>query len=367
MSDERRARAALSRLAEPCDRSIAALLSEVGASEAVEQVLRGEGGLRRFAARAATLDVRQDLANAARAGARVLIPGDPEWPEGLGDLEFPPWCLWVRGERQLSEVLGRSVSIVGARAATSYGEHLTSELAAALASRGWTVVSGAAFGIDAAAHRGALAIDGCTVAVLAGGVERSYPAAHGPLLDRIARDGLVVSEVPPGSAPMKSRFLSRNRLIAAMSGGTVVVEAGLRSGSLNTARHASDLSKPVGAVPGPVTSMTSAGCHQAIRDGLAVLVTTAEEVIELVGELGEDACVPPRGPELAADALDQVQRRVLEALPLRKAVELDRIAAVTTLAPFTVRASLARLAALGLAISEQGQWRKTTRPSSPAG
>lgn len=366
MSDELSARAALSRLAEPCDRSVATLLAELGAPEAVERLLRAEGALRRFAARAATLDVRQDLANAARAGARVVIPDDPEWPEALDDLEFPPWCLWVRGERLLPAVLGRSVSIVGARVATSYGEHLTGELAAALASRGWTVVSGAAFGIDAAAHRGVLAVDGCTVAVLAGGVERPYPAAHGPLLDRIARDGVVVSEVPPGSAPMKSRFLSRNRLIAAMGAGTVVVEAGLRSGSLNTARHASDLSKPVGAVPGPVTSMSSAGCHQAIRDGLAVLVTTAEEIIELVGDLGDDACPSPRGPEVPADALDPIQRRVWEALPLRQAVELDRVAAVTTLAPFTVRASLARLAALGLATSEQGRWRKTPGPS-PAG
>lgn len=359
MSDERRARAALSRLAEPCDRGVAALLAEVGAVEAVEKVLRGVGRLSRFAARARTLDVDRDLANAARVGARVLIPGDPEWPEALDALEIPPWCLWVRGG-SLPPLLRRSVSIVGARVATAYGEHLAGELGAALASRGWTVVSGAAFGIDAAAHRGALAVDGATVAVLAGGVERPYPAAHGPMLARIARDGVVVSEAAPGAAPMKSRFLSRNRLIAAMTAGTVVVEAGIRSGSLNTARHAHELSKPVGAVPGPVTSMSSAGCHQAVREGLAVLVTSADEVIELLGDLGVDACEPPRGPEEPADALDPVQRRVLEALPVRKAVDVDSLAVTTTLSPFTVRATLGRLAALELASSEGGRWRKKT-------
>lgn len=362
MSDERRARAALSRLAEPRDRTVATLLAEVGVVETVERLQRGEGRLGRFAGRARNLDVDRDLANAARAGGRVVIPGDPDWPEQLDELDIPPWCLWVRGEASVPRVLRRSVSIVGARVATSYGEHLASELAAALASRGWTVVSGAAFGIDAAAHRGVLAVDGCTVAVLAGGVERPYPAAHGPLLERIARDGVVMSEVPPGSAPMKSRFLSRNRLIAALTAGTVVVEAGLRSGSLNTARHANELSRPVGAVPGPVTSMSSAGCHQAVRDALAVLVTSADEVIELIGDLGDDACETPRGPEEPGDHLDPNQRRVLEALPVRKGVDLDSLALTTTLSPFTVRSVLGRLAALDLARMDEGRWRKTSGP-----
>lgn len=359
MRDERRARAALSRLAEPCDQTVAALLAELGAIETVERLQRGEGRLARFLARARTLDVDRDLANAARAGARVVIPGDPDWPERLDELAIPPWCLWVRGGASMPSVLHQSVSIVGARTSTAYGEHLASELAAALATKGWTVVSGAAFGIDAAAHRGALAVDGTTVAVVAGGVERPYPAAHGPLLDRIARDGVVMSEVAPGSAPMKTRFLSRNRLIAALTAGTVIVEAGLRSGSLNTARHANDLARPVGAVPGPVTSMSSAGCHQAVRDNSAVLVTSADEVIELVGAIGDDACEPLRGPEEPADHLEPNQRRVLEALPVRKGVDLDSLAAVTTLAPFTVRAALGRLAALDLAQVHEGRWRKT--------
>ncbi len=361
MNGSRRARAALSRLVEPCDRGVAALLAEVGPEETVERITRGAGRLSRFAARVRTLDVDRDLTNGARVGARVVIPGDPEWPKSLDALDVPPWCLWVRGSGSLASGLRKSVSIVGARVATSYGEHLAGELGAALAGRGWTVVSGAAFGIDAAAHRGALAVDGSTVAVLAGGVERAYPAAHRPLLERIARDGLVVSEVAPGSAPMKSRFLSRNRLIAAMTSGTVVVEAGVRSGSLNTARHAHELSKPVGVVPGPVTSMSSAGCHQAVRDGMAVLVTNAEEVIELLGDLGVDACDPPRGPEEPADTLEPAQRRVLEALPVRKPVDVDVLSASTALSPFTVRAALGRLAALELAQSEEGRWRKVPR------
>jgi DNA processing protein len=358
MNDERRARAALSRLVEPEDRAIAALVAEVGAVETTERMLRGEGRLGRFGGRVRTLDVDRDLAIAVGQGARVVIPGDVEWPRGLDELDIPPWCLWVRGEVSLEAAVRRSVAVVGARVATSYGEQLASELSAGLASRGWTVVSGAAFGIDAAAHRGVLAVDGCTVAVLAGGVERAYPVAHAQLLGRIAQDGAIVSEVAPGSAPMKSRFLARNRLIAAMTLGTVVVEAGLRSGSLNTARHAEGLSRPVGAVPGPVTSMGSAGCHQAVRDGLAMLVTRVEDVIELVGALGVDACEDLRAPTEPADGLDDVQFRVLEALPLRKAVDLDQLCAVTTLAPMAVRGALARLDALGLARAEEGRWRK---------
>lgn len=362
VGDERRARAALSRLVEPEDNAVAELVTRVGAVETVERVLRGDGRLSRFAGRVATLDVDRDLAIAARQGGRVVIPGDEEWPPGLDDLGIPPWCLWVRGDVPLDEALRRSVAVVGARVSTSYGEHLAGELAAGLAARGWTVVSGAAFGIDAAAHRGVLAVEGCTVAVLAGGVERPYPAAHAALLDRIAQLGAVVSEVAPGSAPMKSRFLARNRLIAAMTQGTVVVEAGLRSGSLNTARHAEGLSRPVGAVPGPVTSMGSAGCHQAVRDGLATLVTRVEDVIDLVGALGVDACDDVRAPSTAADGLDEVHSRVLEALPVRKAIDLDRLSAVTTFSPIAVRGALAHLDALGLARAEEGRWRKAARP-----
>ncbi|HET7399280.1 MAG TPA: DNA-processing protein DprA [Intrasporangium sp.] len=358
MTDERRARAALSRLVEPCDATVAALLDRVGAVEAVERIRWAAKGLERFAARVERLDVDQDLANGARIGARVVIPGDDEWPARLDDLPIPPWCLWVRGPLELGAGLRRSVAVVGARICTPYGEHFAAELGAALAGRGWAVVSGAAFGIDAAAHRGCLAVDGTTVAVLAGGIDRVYPAAHGQLLQRILDRGACVSEVAPGSAPMKSRFLHRNRLIAALTAGTVVVEAGLRSGSLNTARHATALLRPVAAVPGPVTSMSSAGCHQHIRSGEAVLVTSAAEVIELVGDVGVDACEEPSGPVLAADHLPPAEAGVLEALPVRGSMDLDGLSVLTTLAPLAVRAALARLEDLGLAVAEEGRWRK---------
>ncbi|MEO6997230.1 MAG: DNA-processing protein DprA [Terracoccus sp.] len=362
MSGERRARAALSRLAEPRDLVVHQLLEQVGAAETVARLCAGQGGLARFAARVRTLNTDRDLEIAARVGARLVVPGDDEWPVGLDDLAVPPWCLWVRGPLTLGEAVRRSVAVVGSRTATAYGEQLASELSASLCSRGWAVVSGAAFGIDAAAHRGALAVDGSTVAVLAGGVDRFYPAANGPLLARIAATGAIASEVAPGSAPMKSRFLHRNRLIAALTRGTVVVEADLRSGSRNTVSHASEIMRPVGAVPGPVTSMLSAGCHEEIRDGRAVLVTSVEEVLDLVGDLGVDACEPLRGPSLVTDTLPINDLAVFDAIPFRRPVDLDTIALVTTLGPLVVRSALARLESSGLVEADAGTWRRA-RPA----
>ena len=165
--------------------------------------------------------------------------------------------------RRLDELVDRSVAIVGSRASTAYGEHVAGELGHQLAERGWTVVSGGAFGIDAAAHRGALAAEAPTVAVLACGVDRPYPAAHGALLHRIAETGLLVSEWPPGAAPHRHRFLVRNRLIAALTRGTVVVEAAARSGAQATARRARKLGRQVLVVPGPVTSAMSVGLPRA--------------------------------------------------------------------------------------------------------
>lgn len=358
MSDERWARAALSRLTEPGDKTVHALVQDVGPVEAVDRIVAGEGALARFAARVRLLDTGRDLATAAKVGARLVTPGDAEWPTRLHDLDIPPLCLWVRGPVTLAEAVSRSVAVVGARVATSYGEQLAADIGAGLATRGWTVVSGAAFGIDASAHRGALAVDGTTVAVLASGIDRVYPAAHHRLIARIAETGAVMSEVAPGCAPMKSRFLHRNRLIAAMSRGTVVVEAGLRSGSRNTVKHASDLVRPIGAVPGPVTSMASAGCHQEIRDGRAALVTSAEEIIDLVGDLGSDACEPAVGPLRATDALLPHDAAVLEVLPFRGGLALDRICVATTLSSTAVRASLVRLEVEGLAAAAGDGWRK---------
>jgi DNA processing protein len=220
------------------------------------------------------------LGHGLHQGIRLICPGDPDWPSQLDDLgSARPYALWARGAGDLRDRGPQTVSIVGSRAATAYGVHVATSIAASLSGRGWIVVSGAAYGIDAAAHLGALATTGTTMAVLACGADYAYPRAHAKLLSDIAERGALISEYPPGWLPERRRFLARNRLIAALGAGTVVVEAGLRSGSLNTARHARELGRPVMAVPGPVTSVQSAGCHQLIRDHSTVCVTGAEEII----------------------------------------------------------------------------------------
>ncbi len=248
------------------------------------------------------------------------------------------------------------MAVVGSRASTAYGEHVAGEFGYQLAERGWTVVSGGAFGIDAAAHRGALAADGPTVAVLACGVDRPYPAANGALLHRIAESGLVVSEWPPGAAPHQHRFLVRNRLIAGLTRGTVVVEAAARSGATATANRAQKLGKQVMVVPGPVTSAMSVGCHELLRDqeSTARLVASAAHVLEVVGRLGEDLADPPERPAGPRDGLSDVAVRVLDACPVRSGVSPERLA---TIAGCDVLDVLKVLPALELA--ELVQWTGT--------
>jgi DNA processing protein len=220
------------------------------------------------------------LAAADRDGIRLLCPGDPGWPPGLDDLGTArPYALWVRGTTDLAACCEKSLAIVGARAATAYGTHVATDLAAGLASRGWVIVSGAAYGADAAAHHGALAGDGRTIAVLACGPDIPYPREHRGLLADIAAHGAIISEYPRGRPPSRLSFLARNRIIAAVTTGTVVVEAADRSGTMATARRVSDLGRPLMAVPGPVTSAMSAGCHALIRERRAVLVTSAADII----------------------------------------------------------------------------------------
>jgi len=349
VADERLARAAWSLLTEPGDATAGAMRGALGAGAALEWTRRaldspadGDGApatllgelaamvgafdhaaihraVGRWRRRADDADPRPALELLGGLGGRLVCPGDAGWPAGLDELgATAPPCLWVRGELDGAALAGRSVALVGARAATAYGERIAADLGAELADAGFVVVSGGAFGIDAAAHRGALAGGGRTVVLLAGGVDRPYPTAHARLFDAVRADGgALVSEVPLGWAPMRNRFLLRNRLIAAMVRGVVVVEAALRSGALSTARHAATLLRPVGAVPGPVTSMASAGCHRLLRDGVAVCVTDAAEVAELVGAVGADALPDTPTPLVATDALDEVARRVLDAVPVR--------------------------------------------------
>lgn len=228
----------------------------------------------------------------------AVRPGGPAWPRQLDDLEHEaPPRLWVTGNGDLRLLALRSVAIVGARNATSYGITVAGGLAAELAAAGWVTVSGAALGIDSAAHRGALAAGGATVAVMAGGVDVPVPRSHAGLLERIRDTGALVSDRVPGTTPRKDSFLARNRLIAALTRATVVVEAGNRSGALNTAQWAELLGRPVLAVPGPCTSPMSRGTHTLIRSGRASLVRDVLDVLAAVGDAPASiprTCAPAR-------------------------------------------------------------------------
>lgn len=318
--------------------------------------------LERWAPRAQTLDVARQLDVLAGLGGTFLVPGDDGWPTALDALgPTAPFGLWVRGTPDLAPAGSRSVAVVGARAATTYGERVAHDLASGLADRGVAVVSGGAFGIDAAAHRGALARAGCTVVVLAGGVDRAYPRGNARLLDAVvAEGGAVVSEVPVGSSPTRVRFLQRNRLIAGIGTATVVVEAAWRSGAISTAYHAAGLLRPVGVVPGPVTSVASAGCHRLLRSGVAVCVTDAAEVLELAGIAGpapEPRAVPP-GP---GDGLPEHVRRVLDATSWRRALEPTALAAAAVVSVAEVHGALGLLELDGLVRREGAGWLRARR------
>jgi DNA processing protein len=359
LAQDRFARAAWSRVAEPGDKVANRLIQAHGPVAALRLAASGaEQSLQRFLPRLEVLDVERDLEVGAKFAARVVCPGDPEWPHGLDDLIAPPYCLWIRGPVDIASAARRSAAVVGARSATAYGEMVATEMAAGLGERRFTIISGAAFGIDAAAHRGALATGATTIAVLAGGVERPYPSSHAALIARIVEVGAVISEVAPGSAPTKTRFLQRNRMIATMGRGTVVVEAGLRSGSLNTARTAAEHGRVVAAVPGPVTSMMSAGCHEAIRSGMAQLVTDAAEAAEAIGDYGSDLAPQRRGPTYPGDELGEPEVRVLSALPVRKGAAVSRLAVSAGLSLTEVRSILGRLDLSSLAERHGEGWRR---------
>jgi DNA processing protein len=294
-----------------------------------------------------------------------VVPGDAEWPVQLDDLATAaplqrrggmPLGLWVRGPVRLDEIAG-SVAVVGSRSATTYGADVASEIAAAVGEAGRCVVSGAAFGIDQAGHRGALAGGGRTVAVLACGADRAYPAAHRQLIDHVAAHGAVVSEALPGWAPTRLRFLARNRLIAALTVGTVVVEAAVRSGALNTANWATRLNRHLLGVPGPVTSGPSQGVHQLIRSGAATLVTSGADVLEAVGASGEHLQAEPRGPSRARDRLTVRQQQVLDAVPAVQPAPDASIARTAGLGLADVRGALATLCDLGMVRQEPAGWR----------
>ena len=353
------ARATWTGLAEPGDRIANLVVRALGAPLALEAVIEkweaprlheqlgGEAKLTEVSDAIARWRPRYQpdvavraFAQASRFAARLMIPGDPLWPIGVDDLgDHAPLALWVRGTDAALEAIPQSIALVGARAATGYGEHVTMEASAGLVDRGYAIVSGAAYGIDGMAHRAALASHGRTIAFLAGGVDRFYPSGHDALLTRIVETGAVISELPCGSTPTKWRFLQRNRLIAAAAQATVVLEAGWRSGSLNTANHASQLGRPLGAVPGPVTSAASAGCHRLIRSLDAVCVTNADEMAEL-SPLHEP------GPVVSSEPRQSSERtRLLDAMSERSPRSADDIA---RRAGFSVTSAQGLLGALEL-------------------
>jgi DNA processing protein len=347
-----------SRLVEPGDRAACRFAHALGVEAAARAVMDGEDPRveQRWRVRLAGADVRVDLRRLERVDGRVVIPGDDEWPAVLDDLDDrAPFCLWVRGPVDLGRSGRRTVAVVGARAASPYGEQVASGLGFGLADRGITVVSGAAYGIDAAAHRGALAAAGTTVAILACGVDRPYPRGNHRLIEQIAGSGNVVSESPPGCAPTRWRFVQRNRLIAALTGATVVVEAALRSGTSITAREAADLGREVGAVPGPVTSPSSAGCHELLRNG-AVCITRTEEAVELVSGIGEGLAQRPPTPVAEHDGLSPDGVRVLDAVPLRRPAPAGTVARTAGLDPVQVASTLALLEIRGLVRADAAGW-----------
>jgi DNA processing protein len=386
---ERLARAALSRLMEPQDAAGLALVQAAGPTDAlriatgvvkagpgleqeITRLLAEAGGpsgwagmaaaLKRWQPRIPDLAPERDLATMSRLGGRLIIPSDGLWPAQLGDLGLQePICLWWRGHEQPLPAVEQSIALVGSRDSTSYGASVTGDLAYSLAQRGYTVVSGGAYGIDAHSHRAALAGGSAalpTIAVMAGGVDRFYPSGNEDLLRAVSNQGAVLAEVPPGSAPTRYRFLQRNRLIAALSAVTVVVEARWRSGALNTAHHAESLGRAVGAVPGSVHSANSAGCHRLLRDGGAVCVTDAAEVAELAGPSGAGLPEQREGEAHLQDGLTLEDLILLDALPLRSTTSVEKLSAVAGLGQDSVRAGLGRLGLLGLAVSERGGWKR---------
>ena len=290
----------------------------------------------------------------AGSSYRSVGRADKAFPVHLRAISDGPTRLWVRGAVQPEDAL--AVAVVGSRRATAHGLALAERLAGELAARGVTIVSGLARGIDSAAHRGALEAGGRTIAVLGCGVDVVYPRGHAALLHRITGEGLIVSELPPGSTPTRPRFLARNRLIAAMTAGTVVVEAAPRSGALNTAGWASEQGRAVLAMPGPVTSTMSAGCHDLVRRAVATLVTDAAEVIDMVGDLGADAMAERRGAARPWDDLAPVARDVLEAMPARGPATVDELCRTTGLAAGACIAALGELTLCGLVVAGAQGW-----------
>ncbi|MFQ5418410.1 MAG: DNA-processing protein DprA [Myxococcota bacterium] len=325
------------------------------------ELLQDEGGPRAALAasprrRSPPGDPATAVATLRARGVRAVPLGSPAYPAGLARLRDPALLLLVRGDVEV--LAARCVAIVGSRAATAYGLNTARRLAEDLARAGLVVVSGLARGIDAAAHRGALEAGGRTIAVLAGGPDRVYPAQHRGLANEVAARGAVVSELPPGTAPQRAFFPMRNRLISGLSEAVVIVEARERSGSLITAGHAANQGVDVFAVPGPVTAATSAGPNRLLRDG-AYIALGADDVLR---ELGV-APVPPGGPAEQGAPVSEGQRGLL-ALLAREPGTRDELSRRLTRRPEQLALDLLELELAGRIVREaDGRWHCQTPPA----
>lgn len=436
----RRVRAELTRIVEPGDQLAGLLVARLGAMEAHGLIVGEQApgarlatllaadaqdiglgtrarslteGLRRWRTRSGQCDGARELATMRRFGGGLIIPEDPVWPAELQDLgAAAPMGLWHRRSlgRETDEAgfpalpwIPRTAAVVGSREVTDYGMRAAAEVVEDLIGHGVCVVSGGAYGVDAAAHRAALRLaerrgpggggnPPPTVAVLAGGLDRWYPAGNERLLQGVAEHGLLLSEMPPGSAPTKHRFLQRNRLIAALSATTVIVEARWRSGAQNTAHHALALGRPVGVVPGSIFSAASAGCHRLLRETPSTVVTDAADVVELMAggepagapapaagqEAGIQQALPLTAPGTASrlssppprsdrserrrpqDGMSEQEVLLHDALPRRGLSTPGKIAEVAGLPVPQVYAGLARLERSGHARQVEGRWGRRT-------
>lgn len=402
---ETTARAGLTRIIEPNDQTGYALVAILGAVEAYRMIrehtgsapartqqqvadlldahgaarasLRLDAGLDRWRARARVANPQADLQLIKNLGGGILLPGDADWPRGFDALGLAaPLALWYRGTAPTATLREPStlVAIVGSRDATEYGRTITAELASGLVRHGICIISGGAYGIDAKAHEAALAEEPpatetqtrpSTIAVMAGGLDRFYPAGNEDLLYRVHREGLLIAEVAPGTSPTRWRFLQRNRLIAALCALTIVSEARWRSGALSTARHAAEMGREVGALPGSVHSSNSAGCHRLIREGAATLITDTAEALELLpattisgsqSTVGEADATKDQDDTRDYDGLAVQDLLLLDALPQRTPRTVDELATLAGLGIGSILGGLSRLSAKGLAQSKPEGW-----------
>jgi DNA processing protein len=365
ISPEIMARVAWNYLVEPGDRVAGLLIGAIGPEAAMARVLSDStepldelssvelrNAFDRWQPRLVPGKASELLKEAHRRGVFPITPADSDWPEALTDLGVhSPLILWGRGERSALESLGKSVSIVGSRTVTSYGNWATTEIVSHLTELGVATVSGGALGVDAIVHRSSLRFGGVTIGVMAGGLFNPYPAGNLELFDQIGQSGLLLSEMAPDAKPTRWRFLQRNRLIAALGKAVIVTEAGYRSGSINTVNHALDLDRPVFALPGPVNSPNSAGCNRLIAEGKAQVITDFDDLEVQLGLRTEVV----GGPQL----LGQLELRLLDALTNRFQDE-GRVAALAGFTTGELRMAIGGLELLGLMKRDGQMLAKTT-------